>query len=1310
MHAYIDESRETWVDGVIPWIGAKGYIEELQADMHQRDEESVVPGLIPDKTKVIRRKPVYAAEVSLKGVDLRALLATFKEPLRQAVEMIAPPQRSNYRGHQDLPSTPSTSVWYDTKDFIEIDWNPLAEPVLHLLPVMACPQFTYFKHNSLVPQNSTLVSKFGLEGSHSCLLGKCLPVAQVQIEIAEKRIEELLILIKSKKSSRDSESVASWEKMVKLLEEYVSHLNGTDKGDEHGVNRSYLMPTDSASPDEWAEFENVYHIHCPKIFMDNTIRDIMMQYYYCSRARKGLEYHMATRAVKFIRDQAEAAISNSDDDIDSDSEETHQKVWGPSATAYMAASALKKILKGDTSKPSLEMNTCNKSDPQFPEQFDPLQGWSEGVSLRKSHSVLLLKPQIVMQGEGSKDALIVAAVQAKLQIFAIMDDSNANDHISGKVMSRSHMALSGLQTFSPVDLVNAEDISVPLEVLIDLRCESNAFDQLVPQTDATFHYDKFNRLRLRNNITCATRPSTDKSDLAPDNHLHDQTDLIRIHIPRFTVSACDEHFQAISHVVRKLVLFSDAAHKTRLEKLETLLFTYDFTDLASAAQVVANLQSRLGEAIEAQRTAEHNHSRKLESEEGQLELLKLKAHIFLLAEELNFLFDAIKLAQDRSDDHTEKASLLLHASSSEISWRMLDEKRDLLSKLVVQNINFLWLNRQDSSTANTLSVNNLQAFDGSRHATWTEILSKHDEPANHPLLKRELFLLANWTVLAPVGGITIYELFEISLHPMRLQIDARVGRRIMEYLWPARKHRNEIEDEKPPSTPPKPDTRMSLDSPRTLHSAKPPNEFLVPPLRRLGNSRSFTDLRGSAKDALTVPTIHKLPSSDTLRQISISTFDSPERRDQRKLSKKDDAAEMKTRTSQKSFVLVRISSMNILLSVVKEGSFECHDARIQTRDLEYRNQTWSVGSLFLFYISFRPISPGPQFEELVNQFIPSDMGWRGWVKMAFQQPLLPVLPVARELISKTKWIPSSSRVIAQVDTEGPPPRLGRARASGDDDSKLALVQAKSKSPSRGWRKASRRKPEPPLPNITALPLTDEPESLEHSESQPNQSMGRKRVLSLFNRSVSKGNASGVPTTPQSRPLSTLFITANEEPSASTTGSPGNPQPPHMRRSMPMLRVEPPDDKSAEVAQPTTRPRSGTTGSRIHTYCIGSSRRYPRGPTSDGSSQISTERAASPLLVVTRDGMVTLEGSQADILMPSNGEHGVIGSALSLPGSENEAHSFVLPDVHHDDVVEHLDVIGKYFKIPSCIMSLRKRLDPQVGTVSNLTNAANAILM
>ena len=184
------------------------------------------------------------------------------------------------------------------------------------------------------------------------------------------------------------------------------------------------------------------------------------------------------------------------------------------------------------------------------------------------------------------------------------------------------------------------------------------------------------------------------------------------------------------------------------------------------------------------------------------------------------------------------------------------------------------------------------------------------------IVQRGLFLLAKWTVLAPVGGIKIYESFELSLHPMRLQIDARVGRRIMEYLWPARKRRHGVTghlSEPPTLSPPKtPGGRTSLDSPRALHNINTPTpsnaKGLVPPLRKIGTSRSFTDLREAARDTLKLPTIHKLPSTETFQRVTTS----PEVAEGYYISKNDlkkagDAAEMKNRASQKSFVLVRIS-------------------------------------------------------------------------------------------------------------------------------------------------------------------------------------------------------------------------------------------------------------------------------------------------------------------------------------------------------------------------------------------------------------------
>ncbi|KAE9388876.1 hypothetical protein BT96DRAFT_960138 [Gymnopus androsaceus JB14] len=304
--------------------------------------------------------------------------------------------------------------------------------------------------------------------------------------------------------------------------------------------------------------------------------------------------------------------------------------------------------------------------------------------------------------------------------------------------------------------------------------------------------------------------------------------------------------------------------------------------------------------------------------EPQLELMRLRAHMFLLAERLNFLFEAIKPVDRKDDQADQKSAMLLYASSSQIPWRMVDEHRDLLAKLAVQNIDFYWLRRQ-----------------------------------------RGIFVLLDWSTLPPVSGITIYESFELSLHPLRLQIDAKVGRRIMEYI-------------------------PGLVSSGFMDHALDPGSLA--PLRKLGTSCSFTDLRSSAAQdsarVLLKPPLHRTRSSEYLKRnqtmVDGAGSGQPEDRSYGTRpslslrSRVGDAAEMKTRSSRKTFVLVRISSLHLLLSTMKEDAFSC------------------------------------------------------WVKMAFQQPLVPVRPVAQELILKTKWIASKSTTA--VMEHGIPPKSAPPKA------------------------------------------------------------------------------------------------------------------------------------------------------------------------------------------------------------------------------------------------------------------------------------------
>jgi hypothetical protein len=213
----------------------------------------------------------------------------------------------------------------------------------------------------------------------------------------------------------------------------------------------------------------------------------------------------------------------------------------------------------------------------------------------------------------------------------------------------------------------------------------------------------------------------------------------------------------------------------------------------------------------------------------------------------------------------------------------------------------------------------------------------------------------------------------------------------MEYLWPDRRNRQRDSEDETASMWSQETThsegipvpnlliRSSIDSPRALQNLHSddvsPNGRLAPPsMRRLGSSRSFTDLRYTFGDHDRFQLLSsnsgsngRPESSDLHESLSPGAkFDATLDLEQ----KRGDAAVMKTRSSQKTFIYVKVArfvvngvvipmadyfsfvSMNLVLSILKEGSFECHDVRIKTRDLIYQNQTSSVGHLYITCFHF----------------------------------------------------------------------------------------------------------------------------------------------------------------------------------------------------------------------------------------------------------------------------------------------------------------------------------------------------------------------
>jgi hypothetical protein len=134
------------------------------------------------------------------------------------------------------------------------------------------------------------------------------------------------------------------------------------------------------------------------------------------------------RAVKFIRDQAEATVQQS--------KEKHRIREVAAAGAQNAANALRKFLVPDNN-PRMSTLISNNISNLVSGAVNPMDGWSDGISLWKGHFCLFLKPQIVLRSEANMESVcVLAAVDVKLQSFAIMDDANVEDPVAAKVMTR----------------------------------------------------------------------------------------------------------------------------------------------------------------------------------------------------------------------------------------------------------------------------------------------------------------------------------------------------------------------------------------------------------------------------------------------------------------------------------------------------------------------------------------------------------------------------------------------------------------------------------------------------------------------------------------------------------------------------------------------------------------------------------------------------------------------------------------------------------------------------------------------------------
>ncbi|KAM0789695.1 hypothetical protein ACM66B_006555 [Microbotryomycetes sp. NB124-2] len=914
-------------------------------------------------------------------------------------------------------------------------------------------------------------TKFGKEPSHTCLVGCSTDSVSVQIAEAQKRLEQLEQ--EAEKASQHKVESRELGSRIEAVRRIVQRLERVRESIETARERDsprkpsasdprtprqeppYGTAPSSAGPDvvredegdephlphitstlyqQWGSWENRYMMHNPTIQVSNVTREILLKYYYSSKGRKGLAHHLSAQAIKFIRDVA------------SEHEQKMRRGWsrrqstrtgrqhGPQGS-HEAHKMLDDLVKGESRKfwaksESSETEGGNPFlegldvDPDHAADYLP-----DDYELNSGHLCMIIKPQVALRSEiDDSSTVVLTAFRAQFKVFTVVDTSVKDDPISSLVMHQTFATLDGMQIFFPHDnaLVSnslpSKPVFVPLETLVDLRVEPYGFDRLVPRTSAALRYDKFNELRLRSKTdgpTAAKGPAQG----VQFSHFDTGTDRISVEADKFSVSANPDHFKAIYNVVTDLILYSDPAQKSRNSKVEAMVFTHDFSNLRGTIDLIRDLQFRIRAQVDLQ-TQYQAHMDELD-DDGWVELFVSRCELARLSQELSLVVEAITRAQDMngaSKMSGTTAGMHFEARASELVWHMLDQADTPFAKFSVNGVDFSWVSKQDSSVSNRLVIKDLRALNSSPDHVFAEIIAKSDADKTHDLAKVDLFAAVLWNSLPPVGGITMVDLLEIHLHPLKLQLEHRVGRQILDYLFSQRRAKTQAIERKKSSNQLKvPGTSGS--GPASQASSRPPSivvnshqnvstDSLVESSSLIdrGINRSTPNLHASASHSSLNTSEHRLRKAVSADVLAVATGQ----------EEGLDAAEMRARAQlNRTFILVEITSTLLCLTYRSEKEdrsrlLDVYNITYRTPSIQYRNRTLSFLDLL---------------NELKRDVVRSIWSQKGALLGQLLQTAHRRLPLADQRSAAKRTLKESLRARFHLPHSNAPSPLGSASTS-----------------------------------------------------------------------------------------------------------------------------------------------------------------------------------------------------------------------------------------------------------------------------------------
>jgi hypothetical protein len=733
--------------------------------------------------------------------------------------------------------------WIDMDDFVEPDWILPQEsnPKTQILPLAFTPRFTYFRqtdHGDIGPEQ-TGYSTFGHEPTHECVMCETNDPRRVQIELTKDRLAtvegqirnyERTIVEQQHKLMKDvghdpalkdqhevylrqSESLARRRKfLTSTLNRLERHLardertpHRTNLGDNpapsNASSRTGLDGEDgrtsgldglysSAADDFSSDFNNRFMIHNVQMKWNNSLRNIILRYSHQVSQRRGFVYYMSRRAVKFILDIVEEQnknkrkhpkMSKTQTRSDNDDEDVEDRI--------------EQLLNDAKRYVNAEENEPSDSNTQSPENSD---GSSENIAPeftpQNSYYLRLIAPQIQLMSEKNRrSVLLVAAKGMELKVVSIMDKERVSDDVSGLVQRRFSLEMDGaqffvatqknlmanLQLYAGNKYGNAPGSAWPpwlnLEAMFDFELNPFGFSRIVQKTSASLRYDKYNNLRLKYNTEVAKghqgpHPGGDEPRM----------DQISVDFPHFRAICDSAEYYSMYIIALDLMLYSEPLEKVRNERLEKIMLTSDFSDLRGAPEAVFKLQARIRQLEEIKEYFQINA--KYLDKQGWEDRLALERDLSQCEDELFFMMKAITTSQRRADPTSSTSGVLRWSiSASEVVWHLMKEASAPLVEFQLKNAQYERTDNTDGSNHNLVAIERINGLNLLPEAIYPLIISPYEDQTRR---LDDFMLRVKWHMLEAVAGIPVVDNFEVSLFPLKVQLERELGQKLFEYIFP----------------------------------------------------------------------------------------------------------------------------------------------------------------------------------------------------------------------------------------------------------------------------------------------------------------------------------------------------------------------------------------------------------------------------------------------------------------------------------------------------------------------------------------------